>query len=137
VPVSLAGALASGAATFAIGRMLTRGAVREIAGPRLSALSKRLRRRGLLAVLLVRLLPVAPYTVVNIVAGGARIRWRDFLLGTALGLLPGLILTSAFVDRAIAAVASPDPQTLATLVIVIAAIVGLVAALRRKLEPRT
>ncbi|MET0442823.1 MAG: VTT domain-containing protein [Casimicrobiaceae bacterium] len=137
VPLSLTGALASGAATFAVGRVLTRGAVREIAGRRMSALSSRLRRRGLLAVLLVRLLPIAPYTIVNIVAGASRIRWRDFLLGTALGLFPGLVLTSAFVDRAIAAAASPDPYTLATLVLVVAAIVALALALRRRFEPRT
>ena len=137
VPLSLTGALASGAATFAVGRVLTRGAVREIAGRRMSALSSRLRRRGLLAVLLVRLLPIAPYTIDNIVAGASRIRWRDFLLGTALGLFPGLVLTSAFVDRAIAAAASPDPYTLATLVLVVAAIVALALALRRRFEPRT
>ncbi len=135
VPLSLAGALASGAATFAAGRGVRRGLVRNIAGPRLAALSARLRKRGLLAVLLVRLLPVAPYTIVNIVAGASRIRWRDFLLGTALGLLPGLVLTSAFVDRAIAAVVAPSARTLATLVLVLAAIVAVAWGLRRKLEP--
>jgi phosphatidylserine/phosphatidylglycerophosphate/cardiolipin synthase-like enzyme/uncharacterized membrane protein YdjX (TVP38/TMEM64 family) len=134
IPLSLAGALASGAATFALGRTLTRGAVHGIAGRRIGALSRRLRKRGLLAVLLVRLLPVAPYTIVNIVAGASRIRWRDFLLGTALGLLPGLVLTSAFVDRAIAAVVSPSPQTIALLVLIVVAIVAVTVALRRRLE---
>jgi phosphatidylserine/phosphatidylglycerophosphate/cardiolipin synthase-like enzyme/uncharacterized membrane protein YdjX (TVP38/TMEM64 family) len=134
IPLSLAGALASGAATFATGRALTRGAVHGIAGKRLAALSRRLRKRGLLAVLLVRLLPIAPYTIVNIVAGGSRIRWRDFLLGTVLGLIPGLVLTSAFVDRAIAAVVSPSPRTVAMLVLVVIAIVAGTVALRRRLE---
>jgi phosphatidylserine/phosphatidylglycerophosphate/cardiolipin synthase-like enzyme/uncharacterized membrane protein YdjX (TVP38/TMEM64 family) len=134
IPLSLTGALASGAATFAVGRTLTRGAVHGIAGRRIGALSRRLRKRGLLAVLLVRLLPVAPYTIVNIVAGASRIRWRDFLLGTALGLLPGLVLTSAFVDRAIAAIISPSPRTIALLVLIVVAIVALTVALRRRLE---
>jgi uncharacterized membrane protein YdjX (TVP38/TMEM64 family) len=35
--------------------------------------------------------PVAPFTVVNLVAGASDIRFRDFLLGTIIGLLPGLI----------------------------------------------
>jgi uncharacterized membrane protein YdjX (TVP38/TMEM64 family)/phosphatidylserine/phosphatidylglycerophosphate/cardiolipin synthase-like enzyme len=134
IPLSLTGALASGALTFAIGRTLTRGTVHGIAGRRLGALSRRLRKRGLLAVLLVRLLPVAPYTIVNIVAGASRIRWRDFLLGTALGLLPGLVLTSAFIDRAIAAIVSPSPRTIALLVLIVVAIVALTVALRRRLE---
>jgi uncharacterized membrane protein YdjX (TVP38/TMEM64 family) len=35
--------------------------------------------------------PVAPFTVVNLVAGASDIRFRDFLVGTIIGLLPGLI----------------------------------------------
>ena len=132
IPISLAGALASGAVTFGLGRVLERRVVREIAGERLTALSSRLRRRGLVAVLLVRVLPVAPYSVVNIVAGASRIRWRDFLLGTALGLMPGLVLTSAFVDRAIAAVVEPSPRTFATLALVLAAIAAIGCGVRRR-----
>jgi phosphatidylserine/phosphatidylglycerophosphate/cardiolipin synthase-like enzyme/uncharacterized membrane protein YdjX (TVP38/TMEM64 family) len=132
IPISLAGALASGALTFGIGRRLERRVLHRIAGKRLSELARRLRRRGLLAVLLVRLLPVAPYTVVNLVAGASRIRWRDFLLGSALGLAPGLILTSTFVDRAIAAIVTPGSETFAMLALVLATIAALGYALRRK-----
>lgn len=135
IPISLAGALASGSVTFAFGRLLEQRVLRKIAGKRLAELARRLRKRGLLAVLLVRLLPVAPYTVVNVVAGASRIRWRDFLLGTALGLAPGLVLTSTFIDRAIAAMVAPSPQTFATLALVLAAIAALGWALRRKFGP--
>ena len=86
-------------------------------------------------MLLVRLLPVAPYTVVNLVAGASRIRWRDFLLGTALGLAPGLVLMSTFVDRAIAAIVSPSGETFGTLALVLVAIVALGFALRKKFGP--
>jgi len=130
--IALAGALASGAVTFGIGRLLEQRVLRKIAGKRLAELARRLRKRGLLAVLLVRLLPVAPYTVVNVVAGASRIRWRDFMLGTALGIAPGLVLTSTFVDRAIAAIVQPSGQTFATLALVLAAIAALGWALRRK-----
>ena len=135
IPISLAGALGSGAVTFGIGRLLEQRVLRKIAGKRLAELARRLRRRGLLAVLLVRLLPVAPYTVVNLVAGASRIRWRDFLLGTALGLAPGLILMSTFVDRAIAAIVSPNGETFAALALVLAAIATLGFALRKKFGP--
>lgn len=135
IPIALAGALASGSVTFALGRMLERRLIRRIAGRRLTQLSRRLARRGLVAVTLIRLLPVAPYSIVNVVAGGSRIRWRDFLLGTTIGLAPGLLLTSAFVDRAIAAITSPSPASVATLAAVLLAIVGTGWAIHRRFGP--
>ena len=136
IPLALAGALASGAVTFAIGRKLEQRWLRRITGSRFEILAKRLERRGLLAVLLVRLLPVAPYTIVNVAAAASRIGWRDFLLGTALGLLPGVVLTSAFIDRALAALAEPSAGRIAGLALVLAAIVAMGWALHRKFDRR-
>jgi uncharacterized membrane protein YdjX (TVP38/TMEM64 family) len=129
---AFAGALASGAVTYEIGKRLGRNAIRKVAGRRLNDLSQRLGKRGLLTVLIVRLLPVAPYTVINIVAGATHIGWRDFLLGTALGLAPGIIMIMLFVDRAIAAIRAPGPVTLAVLAAVVAVIIGVGFALRRR-----
>jgi phosphatidylserine/phosphatidylglycerophosphate/cardiolipin synthase-like enzyme/uncharacterized membrane protein YdjX (TVP38/TMEM64 family) len=112
---ALAGALLSAATTYALGRALGRDLVRQIAGPRLNALSRRLARKGLLAMTLVRLLPVAPFSIVNSVAGASHIGWRDFLLGTVLGMAPGIALTAAFIDRAVAVVRDPGLDTAAVL----------------------
>jgi len=129
--LAFAGAMASAAASYAVGRKLARNMVRRIAGPRLNELSRRLGKRGLLAMLVVRLVPVAPYTIVNLVAGASHVGWRDYLLGTGLGLLPGLVVTTAFVDRAIAAIRAPGPGTLAALALALAAIMGLAWAIHR------
>ncbi|HVO90749.1 MAG TPA: VTT domain-containing protein [Casimicrobiaceae bacterium] len=126
VVYSLAGATLSAAVTYAIGRKLGREAVRKVAGRRLNELSRRLARRGLLAVLLVRVLPVAPFSVINVVAGASHIGWRDFLLGTVLGLLPGTVLTSVFVDRIVDAARHPGPATFA-LLLGVAVLIGIVA----------
>lgn len=133
---AFAGALAGGAATYALGRALGRDAVRQLAGPKLNLLSRRLARRGWLTMTIVRLVPLAPFGVVNAVAGASHIGWRDFLVGTALGLLPGLVLTSAFVDRAVAAVQEPGVATLAMLAAVVAVAVGIARWLQRRLAPR-
>ena len=82
---ALIGAMISGAATFAIGRRLSRETVRGLAGRRLNDLSRRLGERGLLAIVFVRVVPVGPFSIVNIVAGASHIRWRDFILGTLIG----------------------------------------------------
>jgi phospholipase D1/2 len=109
--------------------------VRRFSGRRLNTLSRRLGQRGLVAMTLIRLVPVAPFSVVNAVAGASHIGWRDFMAGTALGLLPGLVITSAFVDRAVAVVREPGLATVLTLVAVAAIAVALVHWLRRRLVP--
>ncbi len=120
VALALTGALSSAAVGYAIGQSLGRQALRRIAGKRLGDLSRRLAKRGLIAMLVVRLLPVAPYTVINLVAGASSIGWRDYLFGTALGLLPGLVMITALVDRAVVAIRTPSAASVSILVVVVA-----------------
>ncbi|MEO8847439.1 MAG: VTT domain-containing protein, partial [Casimicrobiaceae bacterium] len=121
---AMIGALLSAAVTYAIGRRVGHDLLRRFAGPRLNGLSERLGHRGLLTMVIVRLLPVAPYSMVNVVAGASHIGWRDFLLGTALGLLPGILGISLFVDRALEAIRHPGLVAF----VVLGAIVALLAA---------
>ena len=93
------GALVSAAATYGLGRGLGPGLLRTLLGPRVSRISQKVSRNGILAVTIVRLMPVAPFTLVNLVAGAMRIRFLDYMAGTALGLLPGVVLMSALGDR--------------------------------------
>jgi phospholipase D1/2 len=39
--------------------------------------------------------PIAPFTFVNLVAGASQIRLQDYVLGTILGMAPGLVIMSA------------------------------------------
>jgi phospholipase D1/2 len=128
------GATLSGTLTFAIGRKLGRETVRKVAGRRINELSRRLAEHGLLAIIFVRILPIAPYSVVNVVAGASHIGWRDFLLGTLIGLTPGVLTMTMFVDRAIAAIRHPSMRTFVLLAIAVAVIVVLIRMLRRKLR---
>ena len=133
---ALAGATLSGALTFAIGRHLDRQFVRGLAGRRLNDLSRRLGKRGLLTIVFARIVPVGPFTIVNIVAGVSQIRWRDFLLGTVIGLLPGITVASIFVDRVAAAIREPGIGTFALVAGVGVALIAIVLILRGKLAAR-
>ena len=133
---ALAGALTSGLVTYAIGRKLGRPTVRRLAGPRLNSISRKLAKRGLLAVVLVRIVPVAPYTIVNMVAGASHIRLGDFLLGTLIGLLPGVLGTVLFVDRILATVRDPGFITFASLAVVAGLLAGFAVTLHRRLARR-
>jgi uncharacterized membrane protein YdjX (TVP38/TMEM64 family) len=44
---------------------------------------------------MIRMVPIAPFSIVNVVAGASKLRLRDFMLGTALGMLPGIAVMAA------------------------------------------
>ncbi|HEY3178228.1 MAG TPA: VTT domain-containing protein [Casimicrobiaceae bacterium] len=133
---TLVGAALSATVTFWIGRKLGRETVRKLAGRRVNDLSRALGKRGFLPVIVARLLPVGPYSIVNVVAGASHIGWRNFLVGTVIGLAPGVITTSVFIDRTIAAVRQPNAGTFALLAVITAAIVALAWALQRVVRAR-
>jgi len=133
---ALGGSLLSAATTYGLGRLLGRNVVRHLAGARLNRLSQRLGQRGLLAVVAVRMVPVAPFTVVNLVAGASHIGTRDFLLGTLLGMAPGIIVTVLLVDRAAAAIREPNAAAIAIVAGVLVLAGGAAWAIRLWLRRR-
>jgi uncharacterized membrane protein YdjX (TVP38/TMEM64 family) len=109
---AMGGALLAAAASYGVGRFLGREVVQRLGGERINRLSQRLASRGLLAVVAVRLLPVAPFAVVNMVAGASHIRLRDLMLGTLIGISPGTLAMTLFVDQITAALQHPTLLTL-------------------------
>jgi phospholipase D1/2 len=93
---ALLGILCAALAGFAAGRQLARDTVRTGAGNRLNRLSHALRRRGILAMILVRRIRIAPFIVVSMVAGAIRIKGWHFGLGTVIGMLPGVLAATIF-----------------------------------------
>jgi uncharacterized membrane protein YdjX (TVP38/TMEM64 family) len=95
----MSGATLGGAASFTLGSHLGHASLQRLVGERINAISLKLARRGVLSVFIIRLLPVAPFAIVNLVAGATHIRLRDFVLGTLLGMLPALLFAILFVDK--------------------------------------
>ena len=91
VALVMLAALLGAAGAFGLGRLLGRGAVERFTGARVARVDELLRRRGLLAVIGVRLVPVLPFTAINYAAGLTAVRIRDYALGTALGIIPGTV----------------------------------------------
>lgn len=119
-PSALAGSLASAVTLFLLGRTLGTYRIQRIAGPRVAYLSRRIAQRGLWAVLVVRVLPIAPFSLINLVAGASPVSLRDFILGTLLGMSPGIVIMTTVVDRMEEAVRQPSWPAFAALGMVIA-----------------
>ncbi|HRF43725.1 MAG TPA: VTT domain-containing protein [Candidatus Competibacteraceae bacterium] len=135
--IALAGAELSALATFGVGHWLGRPWVRRFAGKRVNRLSRRLADRGILAMTTLRIMPVAPFTVVNLVAGASHIQFRDFAIGSLLGLIPGTLAISLFTDQVAATIRKPDLPAFAVLAAVVGGIVVGLWALRRWAERRS
>jgi uncharacterized membrane protein YdjX (TVP38/TMEM64 family) len=85
------GALIGAHAAFALGRWLGRAAVEQMTSTRVADVDRMLARRGLIAVIAVRLVPVVPFTAINYTAGLTGVRLRDYALGTLIGIVPGTV----------------------------------------------
>jgi len=105
---ALAGCLLNSLATYLVGAGLGRRVVHKLAGSRMNRLNKRLVRQGILVVAVVRNIPIAPFAIVSMAAGALQIKLKDFLLGTALGMLPGIVAITVLADRVAAAFKNPD-----------------------------
>jgi uncharacterized membrane protein YdjX (TVP38/TMEM64 family) len=88
------------------------------------------------AVVLIRLFPVAPFTIVNLAAGVSEVSLRDFVLGSTIGLLPAVTLGSLFGDRLGDWLRHPDPAGLALLLACLALLLGAGLLLRRQVRRR-
>ena len=95
---SLTGICISSAVTWYMGRHMRRDTVRRIAGPKLDRMIEVLKKHGLVAMTLLRLVPLAPFAVESIVAGAIRMKLWHVVVGTAIGLLPGTLTTTVFGD---------------------------------------
>lgn len=104
---SMAAALLSAAVSHSVGRSLGQQALQRLAGPRVRQVSERLGGRGVWAVVILRLLPLAPFAVVNMVAGATHIRLRAMLLGTAIGMTPSTLAMAFFMESILIAIRNP------------------------------
>jgi uncharacterized membrane protein YdjX (TVP38/TMEM64 family) len=88
------GSTLGAAAAFLIGRTLARGWVEQKVAhkPRFRALDHAIGAEGFKIVLLLRLSPVFPFNVLNYALGLTRISFRNYLLASWIGMLPGTVM---------------------------------------------
>ncbi|HEU4424068.1 MAG TPA: VTT domain-containing protein [Pilimelia sp.] len=108
---ALAAAVLAAILTFLAGRWAGRGFITARAGGRLHRLDGWLARRGLLAVVVVRLLPLAPYGLVGYAYGATSVRRRHYIAGSLIGATPSCF-SYAVIGAAVVAPGQFSPVTL-------------------------
>jgi phospholipase D1/2 len=102
--------------TYFCGRLLGGRALDHLDGRRIQKLRTLLREHAVRASAAARALPVGNFTLLNWLIGGLRVPFRSFILGNALGALPGLLVMAVFADRLASALKDPQPAQIALLV---------------------
>jgi uncharacterized membrane protein YdjX (TVP38/TMEM64 family) len=131
---SAAGVLLAASTTFGVGRLIGRQPLRRWLGAKFETLERRFATRGVIAVALIRKVPVAPFTVVNMLIGAVGVRYRDFIIGTALGMLPGIAAFAFVSDRVVDAWRDPTANNVALIAGAILAWILVVIGVQRALN---
>jgi phospholipase D1/2 len=90
-----AGVLLSSLVLFTIGRVLGQARLQRLLGRRAGRVQSRIIGKGVVAVAMIRMVPIAPFSIVNVVAGASKLSLRDFMLGTTMGMAPGIAVMAA------------------------------------------
>jgi phospholipase D1/2 len=94
--VSFTGIMLSAALLHWLGARFIKGRIKKTLEGTIERVDKALNDRGIITIATIRMIPLAPFTLVNIAAGAIGVRFRDYMLGTALGLAPGITMVCFF-----------------------------------------
>ncbi|RUR32075.1 TVP38/TMEM64 family protein [Vreelandella andesensis] len=84
------GTLSSSVVSYWVGHWMGRDALMHYGGRHLRGLSGYLSKRGIRTMTIINLLPLAPFTLTNMLAGAFHLKFRDYMIGSTLGIVPGL-----------------------------------------------
>lgn len=133
-PYAMAGCLASASAGFAIGRWVGLRRVERWGGERIVKVTRALKRNGTLAVFLARKVP-APFLLTNIVVGASTVRYRDFMVGTMLGMGAFVIALAGFGYHLSQAWRDPSPAVVLAALLFLGIPLAVAYFVNRALRP--
>ncbi len=91
--ISWAGTMLSATLTYTLGNLFGADILRRFGGHRINSWSSTVGNRGIVATILVRIVPTGvPFVVINLAAGVSHIRLGQYLIGTGIGIIPKIAL---------------------------------------------
>ena len=67
----------------------------------LEEVAEKINKFGMGYVFFIRSMPFIPFSIANAISGVTSIKYRDYILGTMLGLIPGQFITNIFFTKAV------------------------------------
>ncbi len=133
--LSWVGSLAAAVLGFWIGQSVGAERLRRLDAKLIRKLSAAVRKNGFVTSLVVRLVPTGPAILVNLAAGVSRMKFRHFVAGTAIGIIPKILVVCLVSQGLIAGFSG------SVMAVFFAALAGLAILLswfaRKRLEARS
>ncbi|MDU6114483.1 MAG: TVP38/TMEM64 family protein [Paeniclostridium sordellii] len=89
---TLIGALIGATISFYISRKLGRAFVKKLTKEKLDNIEELINSKGFFIVLILRLVPLFPFDIISYGSGLTSIKYKDFLLATIIGTIPGILV---------------------------------------------
>jgi len=128
--------IVSGAATYFTGRLTSAETQRRFGGATGGRFTRFMGKNGFLASLIVRFVPTAPFVVVNMAFGAARVNFWAFIAGLTIGVLPKTVLVAFAGDSILEALQGEFLAALVMALLAIAVWLAIVVVVRRWLRPQ-
>lgn len=132
--VAMAGVAASAALSYIIGKVLGKRLFQNYTNTAFLRVRDRIAGAGVLGIAALRLIPIGPFTLVNMILGAMPVTFATFLAGTILGILPGAAAMAILGDSLASIWRNPDPQNLIymgiALLVWLAVLIGIHFALK-------
>lgn len=122
----LCGALTSASVMFGLGRFAGMKGVRRLTGDRVKKIDHHFQKTGVVGVAVLRLIPIAPFSLVNLAAGISSVTFFDFLIGSLLGFLPAFVAKGFVGDSLTQIFLNPTPKTIMYLILGVLLWLGMV-----------
>jgi uncharacterized membrane protein YdjX (TVP38/TMEM64 family) len=100
--------MAAALATYYAGRVMPEQKMRRLAGAALDPAVKVLRKHAVLAMFVLNQVPVPPFAVQGVIAGGIRVNVWHYALGSLLGMAPALAVWTVFGGQLARALEDPS-----------------------------
>ncbi|RSN22953.1 hypothetical protein DMC63_07935 [Streptomyces sp. WAC 05977] len=134
IVVGILATTVASALSFALSRALGRDLVtRHLHRAKVRAVNERLSDGGVLAITSLRLIPMVPFAPFSYLCGVSSVRFAPYLIGTALGSLPGTVAVVVLGDALTGE--TPPALLICYAVFATAGAIGLVKVFRRKALP--
>ena len=113
------GTMLSSTVGFSLGHFFGADILRRFGGGRANSVSAMVGRRGIIASAVVRVVPSAPFIVVNMAAGVSHIRLSQFLIGTGIGILPKMAFIAFIGGSLLSLTQELNPMVIGLIVVVL------------------
>lgn len=102
--------LCSSALSYWIGHWLGRNAIEKHSGHYLRIASRFMQENSVHSMVVINLLPIAPFTMTNMMAGAFQLKFSRYMIGSAIGIIPGLIVVTLLGGQLNRIVSATDNQ---------------------------